>query len=172
MAVTCRRSHGRIRAGSRRRMSLLASQARRGDALMNAPRAAAGIFLGLVSQLVDVCAGTYCDLEHNLLARLPGPCMRADGMSGHRDNARPLGIGSAERSQPNRISSSGRDSPDRFRLDQDPWSVLVGLCRTALNCSRNCNLAVTLAAVFRSQRCAMGYGGEVPASGGGESTEV
>jgi len=33
-------------------------------------------------------------------------------------------------------------------------------------------LAVTLAAVFRCQRFAMGYGGEVPASGGGESTEV
>jgi hypothetical protein len=33
-------------------------------------------------------------------------------------------------------------------------------------------LAVTVAAVFRCQRFAMGYGGEVPASGGGESTEV
>jgi len=33
-------------------------------------------------------------------------------------------------------------------------------------------LAVTLAAVFRCQRFAMGYGGEVPASGGGESTQV
>jgi hypothetical protein len=129
-------------------MSLLASQARRGDALMNAPRAAAAIFLGLVSQLVDVCAGTYRDLDHNLLARLPGPCMRADGMSGHRDTLGHLGIGSAERSQPNRISSSGRDSPDRFRLDQHPWPVSAGLCRTALNCNRNYNPAVTLAAVF------------------------
>ena len=73
---------------------------------------------------------------------------------------------------PNRISSSGRGSPDRFRLDQHPWPVLAGLCRTALNCNRNCNLAVTLAAVFRCQRFAMGYGGEVLASGGGESTEV
>ena len=40
---------------------------------------------------------------------------------------------------PNRISSSGRDSPDRFRLDQHPWPDLAGLCRTALNCNRNCN---------------------------------
>ena len=44
-----------------------------------------------------------------------------------------------ERHRPNRISSSGRDSPDRFRLDQHPWPVLAGLCRTALNCNRNCN---------------------------------
>ena len=40
---------------------------------------------------------------------------------------------------PNRISSSGRDSPDRFRLDQHPWPVLAGPCRTALNCNRNGN---------------------------------
>ena len=40
---------------------------------------------------------------------------------------------------PNRISSSGRDGPDRFRLDQQPWPVVAGLGPTALNCTRNCN---------------------------------
>jgi hypothetical protein len=70
---------------------------------------------------------------------------------------------------PNRISSSGHDSPDRFRLDQHPWPVLAGLCRTALNCNRNCNPGGDPGCGFRCQRFAMGYGGEVPASGGGES---
>jgi len=73
---------------------------------------------------------------------------------------------------PNRISSSGRDSPDRFRLDQHPWPVLAGLCRTALNCNRNCSPGGDPGCGLSCQRFAMGYGGEVPASGGGESTEV
>ena len=42
---------------------------------MNDPRAAADIFLELVSQLVDVYAGTYRDLEHNLLGQVAGQRM-------------------------------------------------------------------------------------------------
>ena len=40
---------------------------------MNDPPAAADIFLALVSQLVDVYAGIYRDLEHNLLGQVAGP---------------------------------------------------------------------------------------------------
>ena len=83
-----------------------------------------------------------------------------------------LGIVSAERSQPNRIGSSVRDSPDRFGLDQRPWPVLAGPCRTALNCNRNCSPGGDPGCGLSCQRFAMGYGGEVPASDGGESTEV
>ena len=43
--------------------------------------------------------------------------------------------------EPNRISSSGRACPDRFRLDQHLWPVLPGRCCTPLNCSPDCNRA-------------------------------
>jgi hypothetical protein len=46
---------------------------------------------------------------------------------------------------PNRISSSGRDRPDRFKLDQPPWPVLLGRHRTAVNCNPNYNPSRRLA---------------------------
>ena len=42
--------------------------------------------------------------------------------------------------EPNRISSSGRGSPDRFRLDQRRWPVFPGRHRMRVNCNPNCNL--------------------------------
>jgi hypothetical protein len=36
---------------------------------------------------------------------------------------------------PNRISRSGLSCPDRFNLDQRPWSVFPGRRRTAVNCN-------------------------------------
>jgi hypothetical protein len=38
-----------------------------------------------------------------------------------------------------RISSSGQGRPDRFRLDQCPWSVCPGRRGTVWNCNLNCN---------------------------------
>ena len=44
-----------------------------------------------------------------------------------------------QQAHPNRISSSGRGCPDRFKLDQPSRPVFPGWCRTVLNCNRNCN---------------------------------
>ncbi len=41
-----------------------------------------------------------------------------------------------------RISSSARGCPDRFNLDQPPWSVFAGWPRTVVNCNPNCNLLI------------------------------
>ena len=38
-----------------------------------------------------------------------------------------------------RISSSGCDCPDRFKLDRRCWSVFPGRCCMAVNCNPNCN---------------------------------
>jgi hypothetical protein len=39
---------------------------------------------------------------------------------------------------PNRISSSSRSCPDRFKLDQRRWSVFPGRCCTVVSCDPNC----------------------------------
>jgi len=44
-----------------------------------------------------------------------------------------------DRWKPNRISSSGRGRPDRFKLDRLRWSVFGGRCCTAVNCNPKCN---------------------------------
>ena len=72
-----------------------------------------------------------------------------------------------------RISSSGRGSPDRFKLDQYPWSVLPERHRTVLNCNPNCNpgrdpgkQAGTLTYALRAGSRALLAGSNlVPASG-------
>jgi hypothetical protein len=41
--------------------------------------------------------------------------------------------------RPNRISSSDRGRPDRFKLDQRASPVCLGRHCTAVNCNPNCN---------------------------------
>jgi len=45
--------------------------------------------------------------------------------------------------RPNRISSSGRCRPDRFKLDQRSWPVLPGQDRTTVNFNLICNLELS-----------------------------
>jgi hypothetical protein len=67
--------------------------------------------------------------------------------SGPSPEVRDAGLGSAEDRgfeprrvlPPNRISSSGHDCSDRFKLDQPSRPVFPGWCRTVLNCNPNCN---------------------------------
>ena len=61
---------------------------------------------------------------------------------------------------PNRISSSGGDGPDWFKLDQLRLPVVSGRRRTVMNCNPNCNRglgSLTVEAAGRLRPCTNGY---------------
>ena len=75
---------------------------------------------------------------------VPGPSFCVDGWLWPwlQSWLQSRGYPQPERANPNRISSSARGCPDRFNLDQPPWSVFAGWPRTVVNCNPNCNLLI------------------------------
>ena len=94
------------------------------------------------------------DRERPLVTGVNGPLMarRSPGMTCARRVETNLG----GCSKPNRISSSGRGCPDRFKLDQSSRAVPTERCRTVSNCNPNCNPVPRRDPLLRRSVCAAG----------------